>query len=210
MKYGNRRRRTQAGRGFDEAAKIAQEHGMTLRSLAYADKPSDVTQYRIEGPNGEWYKNLYPGNQRIYCPDKAKQGPFVAMKIGQRWDLVDVVKACIKAMESDRYKRKMAEQNRPDMFSGDAIDTREAIVQLVSAIVKTEGTTEQEAFRDLITDIRHVCDARKWNFEEAMKGSYEVYLEEKADPDFECFPKERIEGPPAEEMISLSKDNRDL
>ena len=44
--------------------------------------------------------------------------------------------------------------------------------------MEVEGADEQSALRDLLTDIRHLCDERGLNIYKALEGSYEVYLEE--------------------------------
>lgn len=182
MRYNSKQqRREAAAKEFELAAKLASENGMTLRPLAYASSPDDVTQYRIEGPEGAWYKELYPGNQRIYCPDKARQGPFVAMQIGKHWSLLDVVRACIKAVSKEP---KTPTPKTAVGITGDAADTRVLLRQILAAISRTEGAEPQSALRDLLTDLRHVADHLKLDFAMATDGSYDVYLEEKSDPEF--------------------------
>jgi len=180
MKPGNQRRRQQVSSSFPEAAKLASEHGMILRELAYAGAPSDVTHYRIEGPGGAWFKDLYPGPQRIFCPDKVKQGPFISMRINQRWDLLDIVKVCIKAMEKEKANPKVA-KSEDAIVTGESNNTQQILKQLINAVEIFEGTVKQCALRDVLTDLRHVADELKLDYHEAEKGSYEVYLEEKVE-----------------------------
>lgn len=180
MRHSNQKRREEAAAQYAEAAKLANENGMDLRPLAYADNPEDVTQYRIEGPEGAWYKEIYPGNQRIYCPDKSKQGPFVSMPFGKRWNLIDVVRACIAAVA----KAAKNPMKRGLEISGEASDTRQFLCELIRAISKFECTGEQEALRDMMTDLRHTVDHLKLDFALASDGSYEVYLEEKGEADY--------------------------
>lgn len=44
---------------------------------------------------------------------------------------------------------------------------------------RNDDTTYVGAVRDLLTDIRHYCDAKGLDFHERLKVSREVYLEEK-------------------------------
>lgn len=181
MKPRNAQRREEAAKDFEFAAKVAHEAGLTLRSLAYSGgDPNDVTQYRVEGPG--WYKDLYPGTQRIYCPDKSKQGPFISMAYGKRWMLTDIVRACIAAMK--KAGNTPASKGLADSITGDAYNNRQLLRQMINAIAKTEGTDSQSALRDLLTDLRHVIDHMKLDIVMAMDGSYDVYLEEKSDPEF--------------------------
>lgn len=50
---------------------------------------------------------------------------------------------------------------------------------LVAAGIKAEGTSESSAIRDMMTDLRHYCENSKIDFNERLKASYQVYLEEK-------------------------------
>ena len=52
----------------------------------------------------------------------------------------------------------------------------------ITAYAKKEGTEEQFALRDLLTDLRHTADAMGLDFEVALAGSLEVYEEENDDP----------------------------
>lgn len=62
-------------------------------------------------------------------------------------------------------------------------DILEGIVNLV---VANEGTNEQGALRDILTDLRHISKDKSLNFEMALEGSEEVaitegWLEKKMD-----------------------------
>lgn len=56
------------------------------------------------------------------------------------------------------------------------------IKRLIKTIMEREGCIRKTAVRDLLTDIRHYCEAESVNFHTAAKGAYEVYLEERATP----------------------------
>jgi hypothetical protein len=47
-----------------------------------------------------------------------------------------------------------------------------------------DGVGKQTAIRDLLTDIRHYCDAKRLDFDAALEGSYDVYCDERYDDDF--------------------------
>jgi len=55
------------------------------------------------------------------------------------------------------------------------IDTKE----VVRDHAYREDTCMQSAVRDVLTDIRHMCDEGGYDFEKALSGSEEVYNEEK-------------------------------
>jgi protocatechuate 3,4-dioxygenase beta subunit len=50
---------------------------------------------------------------------------------------------------------------------------------LRSCIQNAKGIEEQSALRDLLTDLRHVADDLNLDFDFALEGSREVYIEEK-------------------------------
>lgn len=205
MKQANRRRRHEAANCFDEAAKLAEANGMVLAKLAYAGNPNDVTQYRLTGPRDAWYKDLYPGPQRIFCPDKSKQGPFISMRINQRWNLVDIVRACIKAISKEQPAQALTIDSR--MFTGDSDNTQAVLTSLITAVSVLEGTDMQGAIRDVMTDLRHVSDKLQLDFHMAEDGSYEVYLEEKVeDKGGVCCDEERE----AQESAFMAQDNPGL
>lgn len=162
------RRRNDTSYGFKEAVELATKNGLILREVA----PS---KYRIEGLG--WFKELFPQHQRIFCPDKAKQGPFVAMKIGKRWDLVSVVKASVAAMRKAPSKKA----GGVPPYSGESEDSQQALALLINAVEAFECHNKQFALRDLMTDLRHVTDRLGLDFHKACDGSYAVYLEEKEE-----------------------------
>lgn len=160
---------------FSEAVILAKENYLELTQAT-------PEQYRIEAKDQSWYKELFPKQQRIFCPDKVKQGPFISMRIGQKWDLVDIVKACLKAMAKEQANPKTPVVDNKNLFSGTAEDTQEVLIKLIKAVTDFEAADKQGALRDLMTDLRHVADRLKLCYHEAEKGSYEVYLEEKKEP----------------------------
>jgi hypothetical protein len=195
MRKNNQQRREVVAKDFEAAAKLAAENGLSLRALAFAGSPGDVTQYRIEGPYNSWFKDIYPGNQRIYCPDKKKQGPFINMCFGKHWGLLDVVRACLKAIAKEpKPVVGPAPAGREDLITGVAGDTRKLLVGLIAEIGQHEGAEPQSALRDLFTDLRHVVDHLKLDFHAAEDGSYEVYLEEKDDLEWSFFDEEEEDG----------------
>lgn len=56
------------------------------------------------------------------------------------------------------------------------------VKRMIKAIMAREGCHRKSAVRDLLTDVRHYCEAESINFHAAAKGAYEVYLEERAEP----------------------------
>lgn len=74
----------------------------------------------------------------------------------------------------------------PKQFSAGTY--RFKLKELLDLICTIEGTEEQSALRDILTDLRHLSDHMGLDYHAAEEGSYEVYLEEKAEPDFRCFP----------------------
>jgi hypothetical protein len=56
---------------------------------------------------------------------------------------------------------------------------KKQIRDMIIGTAAQEGTTEQCALRDLLTDVRHVVDELGLDLHEALDGSYQVYLEEK-------------------------------
>lgn len=187
MRPHNQKLREQASGEFAEASKLASANGMSLRPLAYADNPGDVTQYRIEGPGGRWFKDLYPGAQRIYCPNRAKQGPYVSIPQGARWTLLDIVKLCVRAQH--KFEEDKSEPRYRQLFSGDSDDTKVAIAKLVDAVELAEGTDKHGAFRDILTDARHVAKKLGLDFSELVIGSYDVWVEESDEEDAEANPE---------------------
>jgi len=49
---------------------------------------------------------------------------------------------------------------------------------------------QQNALRDVLTDFRHLADAKGLDFHKALDGSYEVYLDEK----YEAYLEEKADS----------------
>lgn len=49
---------------------------------------------------------------------------------------------------------------------------------------EADGVGKQTAIRDLLTHIRHYCDAKGLDFYAASDGSYDVYCDQRYDDDF--------------------------
>lgn len=49
---------------------------------------------------------------------------------------------------------------------------------------EADGVGKQSAIRDLLTDIRHYCEAKGLDFCAALDGSYDVYCDERYEDDF--------------------------
>lgn len=56
--------------------------------------------------------------------------------------------------------------------------TQEELLLIMERIVRDEGTTMQNALRDLLTDLWHVADQQSLDIELAIDGSEEVFEEE--------------------------------
>lgn len=84
-KRTGKERRERSESQFDLAQTVASQHGMTL------ERHTDV-HYTLWGPDRTWQKHIYPGNQRLYAPDR--NGPFLSVK--NPWTLLDVVKAAVR------------------------------------------------------------------------------------------------------------------
>ena len=164
---------------FAEAEALARANGLTLKKFSVGDTPMD-THYRIG--SDACYKEISPVNQRIYCPDKKKQGPFISMKFGKKWNLLDVVTACV----AESQKRDSKEPKRSGAVGTDALldgspkHTRMVLQIIMSKLVDSQECDDMQcALRDLLTDIRHIADKKELDFSRACDGSYEVYLQEK-------------------------------
>lgn len=72
---------------FGAAAKLAAEHGFTLRRCT-------PIQYQLWPAGKKWLINIHPSNRRIYH-DPNKRGPY--LDVPACWTLLDVVKAAVKA-----------------------------------------------------------------------------------------------------------------
>jgi len=53
--------------------------------------------------------------------------------------------------------------------------------KIVESYEKEQGTDTSSAVRDLLTDLRHYCDAKGIDMYVLLDGSYQVYLEEKEE-----------------------------
>ena len=63
----------------------------------------------------------------------------------------------------------------------DVYGSRGWIKSTIRFITNVEGTTEQSALRDLLTDLRHAANELGLDFEFAVEGSCEVYLIEREE-----------------------------
>jgi hypothetical protein len=54
-------------------------------------------------------------------------------------------------------------------------------VVMAYGVAEREGTELQSALRDILTDARHAADHLGLDFDEAVRGSAEVFAEEQAD-----------------------------
>jgi len=55
---------------------------------------------------------------------------------------------------------------------------KQNLINQINLIASIEGTEEQCALRDLLTDLRHVANELGLDFEFADSGSFDVYHEE--------------------------------
>jgi len=85
------RRRCRASNNFKEASARANDNDLLLI------RHSSV-HYKIKGEHKSkpFTIELYPGNQRIYHP--TKNSPYIVLN-KDKWTLMDVVNAVIKALE---------------------------------------------------------------------------------------------------------------
>jgi len=62
-------------------------------------------------------------------------------------------------------------------------ETQKELVDMVEHFISSDtgADDKQSAFRDLLTDLRHVADHLEVDFNFALDGSYEVYLQEKGE-----------------------------
>ena len=56
-----------------------------------------------------------------------------------------------------------------------------ALGSVLQRYANKNGTTTDSAVRDILTDLRHICDDQGLDFAERDQGAYEVYCEEKAE-----------------------------
>lgn len=55
---------------------------------------------------------------------------------------------------------------------------KDRLIALIEEYAEEEGTNEQGALRDILTDLRHIADDKDLDFDFAGVGSEEVYNEE--------------------------------
>lgn len=89
QKAGQNRRQV-AIRDFKEASILAAQNGLQLSKCDH-----EGIRFRLKCK--DWIKDIYPGNQRIYCPNPEKSGPFLRLPVS--WQLKDVVLAAINKGE---------------------------------------------------------------------------------------------------------------
>jgi hypothetical protein len=53
--------------------------------------------------------------------------------------------------------------------------------KMIQKVARVEGTSDQFALRDILTDLRHVCDDMGLDFDMAVEGSEEVHALEVAE-----------------------------
>ncbi len=56
---------------------------------------------------------------------------------------------------------------------------RDRLITLIQTHAQDQGTDFAGAFRDCLTDLRHIADTYAVDFDRAVDGSGEVYEEEK-------------------------------
>jgi len=131
-----------------EAMTVADKAGLALLVISSVSSPPaecvdvKVVHYRIEGLGGSWFKEIYPDLQRISCPDKDKQGPFISMQIGRTWSLLDVVKACVA--ETARQVKKQATGTAGSITVHiTPSNNRATLVAFVKALAQAKGATPE-------------------------------------------------------------------
>ena len=55
------------------------------------------------------------------------------------------------------------------------MNSQEMLKKQLMEVVRVEGTCEQFALRDLLTDLRHIANDMDLDFDDALVGSEEVY-----------------------------------
>lgn len=75
-------RREDAASNYAEAARAAKDRGMRL--IRHTD-----AHYQLRHWRKNWLLDLYPGNQRIYRPNREPRAPFLEFE--EEWTLLDVV-----------------------------------------------------------------------------------------------------------------------
>ena len=180
----NKRRREKVPHLFEEAKELAGEHGLELSKTSCE---GGIQQYRISGTG--WYKDLYPDVCRIYCPERSRQGPFISMRRGERWNLVDIVNACVSALL--RQGKKANVPKIPVPGESVTIHTEVTILMfLLEAMMADDPEGDiTTSIADLLSDLRHIASYRNLDFDEIVADSESCW---KADVDGEpglkdCF-----------------------
>lgn len=83
-------RRDSASQQFIAARDLAAAYHLILHRC------SDV-HYHLMPTHRRWLINVYPGNQRLYSDKSKPGGPY--LKVPRPWDLLDVVKSAVAALE---------------------------------------------------------------------------------------------------------------
>ena len=73
-------------------------------------------------------------------------------------------------MTNAKYQAKRLSQS-PDSLLGQ-------LNRIITEYSDREGTEPHRAIRDVLTDVRHLCDIRKFDFSALDRDGYEVYLQE--------------------------------
>jgi hypothetical protein len=58
---------------------------------------------------------------------------------------------------------------------------RQALMPILDEYETEQGCSSFSAMRDLLIDIRHICDEKEIDYHVCQDASYGVYLEEKQD-----------------------------
>ena len=83
--------RNQATADYDQAARLAKDHGLELRKIS-------AVHYQLIRPKPTyWILNIYPGNQRLYGDNKHRP-PFVEIK-AKPWNLNLLVSSVITQLQ---------------------------------------------------------------------------------------------------------------
>lgn len=72
-----------------------------------------------------------------------------------------------------RTKENPRQGKRPKLTTAQS-----ELLAVLDRVANTEGTTEHGALRDILTDLRYVADALGLDFDAAVIGSTDVYVEE--------------------------------
>jgi len=178
---------------YAAAVKLAEENGLTMRKLVFEDTPGEIAVYRLSG--SKWYKDIYPAKKRIHCPERSRQGPFIAMSRKSDWTLLDVVKVCVKAINKmDRQQQPVRAYTQscvqPD-YEWFPEDNRKALLEMLERLAKTESTDGTPdywmAFSGMLADMMHLGEYKKFDFKAAIEEATNMYSEDKEDSEFSLF-----------------------